>query len=199
MALKLEATKNTKKREQQPLPKEGVRPARLVSVIDLGIQEREPWKGKEKPPIQQIRLEFDLVDDLHIFDEDKGEQPFRRSPWDLNVSIDSETGEPWKNSNLYDWWKALDPTNKFDLDFTKMLGQAIFLTVTYDDSDGITYANISNPSPVPDMPGFEVAKTPNALFYFDMDEGDLEKFNILPDFIKDKMRAAINFNMENAE
>ena len=39
----------------------GTYPARLVQMIDLGVQTRRPYKGEAKDPIQMIRTTYELT------------------------------------------------------------------------------------------------------------------------------------------
>ena len=37
-------------------------PARVVQVLDLGLQDGGEWKGKKKPPVNKIMVTYELVD-----------------------------------------------------------------------------------------------------------------------------------------
>lgn len=183
--------------EQKPLPKKGARTARLVKVIDLGVHDREPFKGKAKDPCQQVVLEFDLVDDLHTFDEEKGPQPIRINTgynYPLNV-VYGQDGTPHEKSTLREFIRALDPTNEHDYDLTKMLLAPCILNIVHNHNEerGLTYANIDSAGPVPEIEGFTVTATDAEPFVFDFDTFTPDDYEILPEFIQDIVKAANNF------
>ena len=42
----------------------GTYPARLVQLIDLGVQPRKPYQGQEKDPIQMIWVTYELTNEF---------------------------------------------------------------------------------------------------------------------------------------
>ena len=44
----------------------GSYPARLVQIIDLGLQAQKPYQGKDKAPVQEIMFTYELVDELSL-------------------------------------------------------------------------------------------------------------------------------------
>jgi hypothetical protein len=178
---------------QKALPKAGARPARLVKVIDLGIHKRE-FKGEPKQPCQQIVLEFDLVSDLHTFNEELGPQPIRVNTgyfFPLNVVFGPD-GVPHEKSKLREYIRALDPTNECDYDLSKMLLRPCILNIELNAKEGKTYANIESAGPIPEIDGFTVADTNSVPYIFDLDNFTDEEWEELPDFIKEIVRDAEN-------
>ena len=47
----------------------GTYPARLVQVVDLGLQPQKPYNGKEKPPVHMIHTTYEFVDEFMLDDE----------------------------------------------------------------------------------------------------------------------------------
>jgi hypothetical protein len=65
-----------------PVPKAGPRKARVSLIVDLGIQEREPFddgKGnvKEQKPCQQVAVFVDLVNDVVDYGGNIGKKQYR--------------------------------------------------------------------------------------------------------------------------
>ena len=60
------------KNAERILAPEGVHQARLIRLVDCGSQYSEKYKKSSR----KVRVTFELVDTKHIFDEEKGEQPF---------------------------------------------------------------------------------------------------------------------------
>ena len=166
------------------LPKAGARPARLVKVIDLGIHPRE-YKGEPKPSCQRIVLEFDLVSDMHVYNEQLGPQPIRVNTgyfYPLTVTFGPD-GLPHEKSKLREYIRALDPTNECDYDLTKMLLRPCILNISLNKKEDKTYANIDSAGPIPEIDGFNVAETNSPPVVFDLDSHAPEEWEELPDSI----------------
>jgi len=76
-----ESTNNTGSEYVQknfPEPKPGMRRARVSTIIDLGVQDREPGDdGKEKTPKQHVAIFADLVNDVVDYGGEIGKQQYR--------------------------------------------------------------------------------------------------------------------------
>ena len=57
---------------EQELLEPGTYPVRVVQIIDLGVQPQRPFKGEQKPPVHQIQLTYEFVDEF-LKDEDGNE------------------------------------------------------------------------------------------------------------------------------
>ena len=62
------------KRVEQPLIEADVYPARLVQLIDLGLQAQRPYQGKDKPPVQEVMFTYELVDVFMVNEEGKEQE-----------------------------------------------------------------------------------------------------------------------------
>ena len=67
------APKSTGGKEPQPPIEAGSYPARVVQIIDLGVQNQNDWKGKAKPPIHMLRTTYELVDEFCFKWDDDGQ------------------------------------------------------------------------------------------------------------------------------
>jgi len=196
MALALDFSKNEGQRAEYVLPKEGARPARLMTIIDLGVQKRDPYKGEKKKPAPQVILGFDLVDDL-----DSEGKPVRITTgyFPLNVTVDYKTKHLHEKSKLFSIVKALDPSNKkFKGDLSNLIGLPCIVNVklvkrTTNDGDPVTYANFDGCGPVPDIEGFKVSKSKNDPYVFDFDNPSAEAWLMLQERLKVKVREAVNY------
>lgn len=163
---------------------------RLVHVIDLGVQEQQPYKGQEKPPVQKIRLTYELANE---FLEDEDGNPMEDKP--LHVSEDmplySLSAENAKSTKRV---KALDPSNKLQGDLSKMIGTAVTITIVHNKSKKDpekVYANIGNVTPA--MKGVPVPELIQEPKVFDLDAPDLEVFGSLPEWVQDIIKGNLNF------
>ena len=196
MALKVDCTSTGTGEAKFVLPKDGARPARLMSIVDVGVQMQDPYQGKVKKPCQQVILGWDLVDDM---DDDGKPVRITSGYFPLNVSVDFKTKTLHDKSKLAGIVKALDPTGKvFNMDFNNLIGLPCIITVKLttrvgNDGQERTYANFNGCSPVPEMEGFTIAETTSDPYIFDMDEPNLEVWTALQDRLKVKVREAINY------
>jgi len=65
MSLNAKSIKTTGgKGSSQKAIEAGTYPARVVQVIDLGLQAQKPYQGKEKPPAHKLMVTYELVDEF---------------------------------------------------------------------------------------------------------------------------------------
>lgn len=169
------------KNSERILAPEGVHQARLIRLVDVGSQYSEKFKKSSR----KVRVTFELVDATHIFDEDKGEQPFL---------IDREyTLSIGKRSNFrkdLDSWRGVKLTKEEAEDFdpdTLLNSAGLVQVVHVPSADGEeTYANINSLMALPK--GTKVAEPENEVFSFWL-EGKLDssRFDEFPEFIQDKI------------
>lgn len=197
MALKVDYTGTGDGTAKYALPeKEGARPARLASIVDLGIQHREPYQGKVKKPCQQIILGFDLVDDL---DEEGNAIRITTGYFPLNITVNFKTKTLHEKSVAYGIVKALDPSGeKFKDDFENLINEPCLVNVKFNtrvgnDGEERTYANFDGCGPIPDIEGFTISETTNEPYIFDMDTPNIEVWTDLIDRLKVKVREAVNY------
>lgn len=168
----------------------GTYPARLVQVVDLGVQPRRPYKGEAKDPIQMIRCTYELT--TEFMKDENGADDVTRPRW---ISEDfpfySLGADRAKSTQRY---LALDPTTHMEGDWEMMVGLPVALTIVHNpkrDDPSIVYANIGSTSPI--MKGMEVAPLVNDQTVFSLDNPDAEVFNSFPDFLQEKIKGNINF------
>lgn len=189
-ANKVRSSGGKSKFQQQDPVAVGTYPARLVSIIDLGVQPRRPWKGEAKDPIAMIRCTYELA--TEFMKDENGKDDETKPRW---ISEDfpfySLNADRAKSTQRY---LALDPQQSAGGDWTQLLGAPVALTVVHNankNDSTIVYANIGATSPI--MKGMAVAELVNDTQMFDFDEPDMDVFSKLPDFLKDKILGATNF------
>ncbi len=175
-------------------PNAGSQIARLVEIYDLGEHTRE-FKGEELPNRDMIVLVYSLMGDLK---EDGTEKKISTGfTFPLVVSFDWETGELHPKSKLYKHVNALLQGAVFDGDIVGLLGEAATLTIvekTSKQDSSKKFSVISDVGAVPNIEGFKVPDTTSELISFDTSTATQSEFEELPDFIKDKIKEAVNFD-----
>lgn len=171
----------------------GTYPARLVQVILLGTQAQRPYKGQDKPPALELYLTYEFLDEFMKDEEgndieDKPRWLSERVPF-YNLEI-----ERAKSTKRY---YALDPTGKYDGDWSKLLGAPVMVTVITAEgkgkNTGKVFNNIASTSAMRER---EAAKAPDLINppkVFDFYEPDMEVFNSLPDWLKEVIKEAVDF------
>lgn len=156
---------------------------RLYKIVDLGTQKVD-WKGK-----------FSMLHKVQFFFELHGEDA------DGNPLVTKTDKKPLIQTKRYtislgekatlrkdlESWRGKQFTDEeakgFDL--SKLLGAWGMVTITHNDRDGKTYANLEAITPVPNMivkAGFP--EPVNDLFLFSLDEFDQAKFDSLSEGLK---------------
>lgn len=162
----------------------GMERARVVQILDLGLQARRAWNKQKKNPAYQVWITYELVD-CFMKDED-GNDVEDKPRWiseQVNVfSLDQENATSTKRC------KALDTTGELEGNLGLMGGLPCLIQIVHR-KDG-QYANIGSVSPP--MKG-ETPELQNPVVLFDIDEPDMEIFEGLPEFLKEKMMNNLEF------
>lgn len=163
--------------------------ARLVQVIDLGLQPQRPYQGKEKPPAHEIMLTYEFCDE---FMKDENGDDIEDKPRWLSETLPfyGLFADKAKSTQRY---YAFDPDEAFGGDFAKCIGVPVNVTVVNNISGDTVYNNVGN---VAAMSGKKAAQCPelvNPSKVFDLDNPDMEVFNSLPDWIQEKIKGNLNY------
>ena len=172
----------------------GVYPGRVVQLIDLGLQEQRPYQGKEKAPVNEVMLTYELADEF-MFNE-AGEQLLDKPRWiSETFAFHSINAERAKSTARY---TALDPDNVYGGDFTKLLGLPCNITVVVNPGRGTNagkeYENVAGIAPMRKKDADKLPPLVNPTKLFDLDAPDLEVFTSLPDWVKEKIKKNLNYN-----
>lgn len=172
----------------------GVYPGRLVQVIDLGLQSQQAYQGKEKPPVNELMLTYELSDEFML--SEAGDQ-LTDKPRFLSetFALHSLNAERAKSTARYN---AFDTDSVYGGDFAKLLGLPCNITVVLNPGRGKnvgkTYENIAGISP---MRVKDIEKLPelvNPTRLFDLDDPDIKVFLSMPEWIQEKIKNNLNYN-----
>lgn len=189
MALNLNKPGGAKNFVAQPNIEPGVYPARLVQLIDLGLQAQKPYKGKEKAPAQEIMLTYELVDTF-MLDEDGNEIEDKPRWISETLPFYGLFADKAKSTQRY---LAFDPKEEFAGDFTKAVGMAINVAVVNNAVGEKVYDNVGNVSSMRPRDADKCAEPKNPTKVFDVDAPDMEIFNLLPEWIQKKIVGNLQF------
>lgn len=195
MALNTNKIPSNSNRVEQPEMEAGVYPARLVQIIDFGLQSQRPYQGQAKPPAYEISMTYELVDSFMV-DEDGNELEDKPRWLSESFPIYSLEADMAKSTKRY---YALDPNNVNNGDFAALVGTPCNVTVVLNKKEGKTYTNIAN---VGAMRPKDVANCPelvNAPRVFDLDTPDLEVFRAFPKWIQEKITSNLEFKGSKLE
>jgi len=176
---------------KQPLIEVGGYPARVVQIIDLGLQPQS-YLGETKAPCREINVTYELVDEFCI--DERGEVQEDKPRWlSERFTLKNLKAEKAKSTLRYN---AIDPNGKFDGDFTALIGQPCIVNVVHNAGSGKNagqvYNNVGSISSVRPKDADKIAPLVNEAVVFLTDDPDIEVFNALPEF----MREIIKNNLE---
>lgn len=158
---------------------EGAHIARCIQIIDKGTTFDEKWGNKKR----KVQFVFELPNELAVFKEENGEQPFIvKTIFNLNMGEKSSLRkfvESWAGKKMSDKQAA-------DFDIIKLLGLAAMLNIAHNGKEDRTYANIMSISPLPK--GMQAPSAINPLLSYDTTEHDEATFSKLPEFIQEDIR-----------
>jgi hypothetical protein len=189
MSLNAKKVKPAGSKSKQPIIEPGTYPARLVQLIDLGVQPQRPFKGTEKPPVHMISTTYEFSDEF-ILDEN-GEPDESKPRWlseDLPFySLDQDRA---KSTQRY---KALDPTEAMDGEWPELLGSPVMITVgTYGEPDNLKNCILST-STVRSKQAATMPELKNKPKVFLLDDPDVEVFLSLPQWMQDKIKGNLHY------
>lgn len=171
----------------------GTYPARLVMVVDLGLQTRS-YQGEEKDPHPHIALTYEFLDEF-LKDEDGNEmedKPLWRTEMMPIYNLDSEKA---KSTSRY---FTFDPNVKDDGDWTAQLGKPCLITIIQNPGkgkhQGKVFDKITAVSAMRDKDAKKAPPLVNEARFFDLDDPDYEVFKGLPKFLKERITNNLEFS-----
>lgn len=161
-----------------PRIEEGTYAARLVQVVDLGLQEMEDFKTKKVKQQHRIWMVFEIPDETIEID---GEERPRWQGKEFTLSYHEKATLPRVI-------KALDPKGEAKT-LADLLGRPCMVNIGSTANDNAKITDIVRlPNKMP------VGELQNPAKAFDMDEPDMEVYDSLPDWLKDKITKSLNFH-----
>jgi len=157
-------------------------PARCYSMVHLGTIEENILGTLKK--LNKVRITWELPTELKVFKEEKGEQPQVISK-EFTLSLHEKSTlrgflKNWRGKDFTD-----EEAKSFDIE--KLVGAPCMLNITHKskkDGSGV-YAEIGSVSTMPK--GFVCPEQINPNFIFTYENFDEDKFNNLPEFMRNKM------------
>lgn len=177
---------------EQPALDAGQYPARVVQVIDMGLQPQRAFQGKEKPPAHQIMITYELS---HEFMVDEHGNPIAEKPrWYSEDFVFHNIGAEKAKSTIR--YYAIDPKGVADGDFSKLVGmpcQVMLTKVPDKKNPGKEKNYVGDVSAAARMPGYVQPELVNPSSTFSMDEPDLEVFKKLPEWIQKRLKENLEY------
>jgi hypothetical protein len=167
----------------------GSYPARLVQLIDIGLQPQRAFQGTPKPPIQEIHLTYELVD---VFMADDEGNDIEDKPRWVSETIPFHNLEAAKAKSTQRY-NAFDPKGDYDGDFTKALGDPINVVLVNNAVGDKTYTNVAGLSPMRPKEAGKCTELKNPISVFSLDEPDMAVYAKLPKWIQEKIGKNLNF------
>lgn len=193
-ARKIKTTSTSSGSAQDPIAV-GAYPARIVQVLDLGLQAQRPYQGKEKPPAHMIMITYELTDEFCV-SEDGKEDPEKPRWISEEFPLHSLDADLAKSTKRY---FALDPEEVHGGDFTALIDTPCMVTVTQRESNDRVYNNVGS---VSGMRPKDAARCPdlvNPPKVFLLDEPDLTIFGSLPTWMQDKIKGNLEYSGSTLE
>jgi len=164
---------------------QGMHVARCYQVIDLGTTEQGGnFPGKRR----KVQLLFETPFETAVFTDGSGEQPYYvRNMYTLSMNekaILRKDVTSWLGIKMTD--KEASSFNVFSL-----LGKECQVNIVHTTKGDNTYANITAITPL--AKGMTCPPPTNPLVAFSCSTPDMDIFNTLPDFIKDKIKESDEF------
>lgn len=166
---------------------EGQYVARCIKVIDLGTQT-VTWAGEEKKQ-HKVQVVWEILDEDTKM---KDGRPFAVSKM-YTASLN-------EGSHLYKdlvGWRGRKFTQEelLGFDISKLLGAYTYMQVVHNEAtNGKTYANVDSLMATKERP-----EGVNDTVYFDINNPDMEVFDGLSDYLKDKIRAAEEWEQDTPD
>lgn len=163
--------------------------ARCYKMIEIGTVE-EVILG-EKKILHKVRIGWELPTELRVFSEEKGEQPLViDKEYTLSMNEKANLRKDLKSWRGKDFTE--DEARSFDI--TKLIGAPCMLNIIHKPSKkdpSKVYEEIAGITPMPK--GVTCPEQINRSFVLSYDEFDTELFDMLPDFIKNKMMTSVEY------
>ena len=165
--------------------------ARLVQVIDMGLQEQRPYKGEEKPPAHEVMFTYELGTEFMV-DEDGKEMEDKPRWLSETFPFHNLKADVAKSTKRI---KAIDPELVHKGNVAEMIGMPCTVTVVNNvnkKDPTKVYVDIGNVTPP--MKGIPIPELKNDSRMFELDEPNMEVFESLPHWVQEKLKGNLNFN-----
>lgn len=185
MSLTLKDAKKT----SMAIPPVGSHPARCFAIVDLGSHTENGNYGVTTN--RKIRFSWELPDELHVFDEKLGPQPFAVHRL-LNFVI-----APKSNfQKMLESWRgvAFTEAELDNFEVKRVLGAPCMLTVVHTAKGSQTYANVDAVVPLPAKWRAIMSAPINKPVYYEIEMGRNEIFKALPEWLRQQIEQCNEWN-----
>lgn len=138
---------------------------------------------------RKVRIGWEFPTETRVFKEESGEQPFVLSK-EFSLSMHEKANlrkmiSSWRGKPITD-----EEAKVFDI--SKLIGTTCLISVVHKQAkNGNAYPEITAIATIPK--GMPIPEPVNKNFILSFDEWDQDKFDSLPDFIKDKIRSSAEY------
>lgn len=180
---------------QRPELDAGTYPARLVQVIDLGLQPQRPYQGQPKPPKHCIMTTYELNDEFML--DENGEADEDKPLWvSEDLPMNPLSSDLAKSTKRY---LALDPDENHEGDWSAVISEAVNVTIVLNTSGDRVYQNIASTSVMRAKDKARLEPLKNEPKVFDLSEPDLAVFTSLPEWVQEKIKSNLEFKGSKLE
>lgn len=183
---------------KQPSLDAGVYPARLVQVIDLGLQAQRPFKGEEKAPVQEIMFTYELVDAFMV--DEAGKDIEDKPRWiSETLPFYGLYADKAKSTKRI---QAFDPDGVHEGNVGQMVGTPVNVTIVHGENKkdpDRPYENVANAAAMRPRDAAKCPELQNPTKVFDLDAPDLGVFNKLPEWLRQKIQGNLRFKGSKLE
>lgn len=188
MALNAKNIQNNNRPQQEVLEADVYR-ARVVQILDLGLQPQRAYQGKDKAPANEIMLTYELVDEF--MKDEAGEDIEDKPRWiSETLPFYGLFADKAKSTMRYN---AFDPSGVYDGDFSKCIDTPVNVTVVNNAVGDKVYNNVGNVAAMSAKKAATMPELINPSKVFDLDAPDMEIYNALPEWLRDKIKSNLNF------
>lgn len=174
---------------QRPELEAGTYPARLVQVIDLGLQPQRSHQGQPKPPRHSIMTTYELNDEFML--DDEGEADEDRPLWvGEDFPMYPLSSDLAKSTKRY---LALDPEQYHEGDWSAVVAEAVNVTIVINKTGDRVYQNIVSTAPMRAKDKDRMAPLKNEPKIFALSDPDLSVFTSLPEWIQGKIKSNLEY------
>ena len=174
----------------QPTLEPDVYPGRVVQVLDLGVQPQKPYQGQDKPPCHEIMLTYELAEEF--MKDENGDDLEDKPRWiSETLPFYGLQADKSKSTKRY---ASFDPNGDFDGDFAKCVGTPVNITIVNNAVGDKIYENVGNVAGMSAKKAANLPELVNKPKVFDLDNPDLEVFNALPEWLREKIKSNLTYN-----
>ncbi len=192
-------THNTSNKTKQEALEPGAYPARIVRVIDLGLQPTTDFETKQPgKPVHKINVTYELVDTF--MRDEEGNEMEDKPRWiaeDFPLrALTSDLATSTKRM------KAIDPKGELNGDWAASLGRPCsVVTVNYETkkNPGVLRDKVANVTAVRPRDAQNMPELQNDAKFFDLSDPDIEFFNSLPQWMQDVIKGNLEYGGSKLE